>query len=121
MRKKEVYLILATVDCDEEQSGMPMNYIVKDYTKVLDNNKISFNVVANTKVEPNKYGTLWESILFAGEAGVVVDEKEKQKAFMEFFRRCSSGFNAELTECVKDFGSKAMVVDVSINNLSGDR
>jgi nitroimidazol reductase NimA-like FMN-containing flavoprotein (pyridoxamine 5'-phosphate oxidase superfamily) len=121
MSNKDVYLILATVDRDEEPCGVPINYIVKDYDTVIDNNKLSFNVVANTKVEPNKFGTLWESILFAGEAGVVVDEKEKQNAFLDLFRRCSSGFTAEFAEYVKSFGTKAMVVNVSINNLSGDR
>ena len=79
MSNKDVYLILATVDCDEEPCGVPMNYIVKDHSKVVHNNKVSFNVVANTRVAPNKFGTLWESILFAGEAGVVVDEEEKTK------------------------------------------
>lgn len=121
MSNKDVYLILATVDCDEEPCGVPMNYIVKDKCKAMDSNKVSFNVVANTKAAPNKFGTLWESILFAGEAGVVVDEKEKQNAFMDLFKRCSSGFTTEFTEYVKGFGAKAMVVNVSINNLSRDR
>lgn len=117
---KGEYLILATVDCEGEPYGAPLNYIVKDHFDFSDKNKVSFNAVGNTTVLPNKFGTLYKSIIVAGEASLVDDQKEKYDAFREFFQKYSSAFITECDEYIKTILSKAMVIRISIKSRAGD-
>lgn len=115
---KGVYLILATIDCDSEPCGVPISYIVKDNADIVNNHKVNFNVVANTKAVPNKFGTLWESILVSGEAGLIDDKEEKLSTLKTFFRQHVSGQPPGLEEYIESIESKAMVVNITINDLS---
>lgn len=116
---KGVYLILATIDCDGEPCGVPINYIVKDNCETLNNNKVSFNVIANTRVVPNKFGTLWESIFVSGEAVLIDDKNEKLSALHEFFQQYAPGHFLGLDESMERIGARAMVVNITINDLPG--
>lgn len=116
---KGVYLILATIDCDSESCGVPISYIVKDSSDIVNNHKVNFNVVANTKAVPNKFGTLWESVLVSGEAGLVDNKEEKLSTLKTFFQQHTSDRSPELDQYIESIESKAMVVNITINDLSG--
>lgn len=116
---KGVYLILATIDCDGEPCGVPINYIVKDNCETLNKNKVSFNVIANTRVVPNKFGTLWESIFVSGEAGLIDEKNEKLSALREFFRQFGPGRYPGFDESMERLEERAMVVNITINDLPG--
>lgn len=130
---KGEYGILATVDSDGQPYGVPISYIVKDnciyyhgtnaggskHDNILNNKKISFTVVGNTQVLPDKFGTLYESAIVFGEAYLVNDEDEKLSAFREFLKKYCDGFLAEGEKYIGNAGPKAIMVKIIINSLTG--
>jgi nitroimidazol reductase NimA-like FMN-containing flavoprotein (pyridoxamine 5'-phosphate oxidase superfamily) len=133
--KKGEYGILATVDGEGQPYGTPVNYIVADghiyfhgtvsggskYDNIAGNGKVCFTVVGSTDVMPEKFGTLFESVIVFGEAGLVSDEKERLLAFKEFLKKYSPGFLAEGEKYIETMGPKAMVVKIEIKSLTGKR
>lgn len=130
---KGEYGILATVDSDGQPYGVPLSYILKDnciyyhstnvsgskHDNILNNKKISFTVVGNTQVLPDKFGTLYESVIVLGEANLVNDEDEKLSAFREFLKKYCDGFFAEGEKYIENAGPKAIMVKITINSLTG--
>ena len=133
MLKKEEFGILATVDDNGQPYGVPLNYVVVDnyiychgngtggskLNNIKNNNKVSFSVVGKTKVLPDKFGTLYESVIIFGEADLVTDEKEKIMVFREFLMKYCSDFIEEGERYIKSVGHKAVVVKITIKSLSG--
>ncbi|MBR0598623.1 pyridoxamine 5'-phosphate oxidase family protein [Sinanaerobacter chloroacetimidivorans] len=129
------YGILATVDDDGQPYGVPLSYVVIDnsiyyhstnaggykHGNILNNNKVSFTVVGNTQVLPDKFGTLFESAIAFGEADIVNDEEERMLAFREFLKKYSEGFLTEGEKYIQSAGPKAMIVKISIDRLTGKR
>lgn len=99
------YGILATVDAGGQPYGVPLSHAVKDssiyfhstntggskYDNILNNKRVSFTVVGNTQVLPDKFGTLYESVIACGEAALVADENERLSAFRELLGKYCSG------------------------------
>lgn len=131
--EKGEYGILATVDGDGQPYGVPLSYVVMDnkiyyhattaggtkYDNIIKNKKVSFTVVGNTKILPDKFGTLYESAIVFGEASIVDDEEEKLPVFREFLNKYCAEYLAEGEKYIETAGSKAMLVKVSINSITG--
>jgi uncharacterized protein len=131
--KKGEYGILATVDDAGQPYGVPVSYVVLNdavyfhatnagghkFDNFTKNNKVSFTVVGATKVLPEQFGTLYESAVVFGEATVVDDENERLAAFREFLPKYSPAFLAEGEKYIQNAGPKAIIVKISINELSG--
>jgi Predicted flavin-nucleotide-binding protein len=130
---KGEYGILATVGKDGQPYGVPLSYVVRNnciyyhaanaggskYDNILFNHKVSFTVVGNTKVLPEKFGTLYESVVVFGEASVVDDPEEKLTVFREFLIKYCSGYISEGEKHIENSGSKAMIVKITIASLTG--
>jgi len=130
---KGEYGILATVGSDGQPYGVPLSYVVMDhfiyyhatnaggakYENILNNNKVSFTVVGDTQIIPDKFGTLYESAIVYGEASVVDNEDEKLTVFREFLKKYCSEYLAEGEKYIENVGSKAMIVKIGINTLTG--
>src|SRR5512139_1817387 len=92
---KGEYGILSTVSPDGQPYGVPLNY---SYTgdgiyfhcaveghkleNIQANNKVSFCVVGQTEVLPEKFSTKYESVIVFGEASEVTGD-EKHKGLIE--------------------------------------
>lgn len=127
------YGILSTVDQNGQPYGVPLNYAVVDkciyyhgtsaggskHSNILNNNKVSFTVVGKTKILPEKISTLYESVIVFGKANLVVDEKEKLMGFKELVKKYSPEFIIEGDKIIEDVGSKAIIVKITINSLTG--
>lgn len=130
---KGEYGILATVDSEGQPYGVPLSYIVYDnrvyyhatnaggskYDNIINNHKVSFTVVGNTQVLPDKFGTLYESAIVLGEAAVVEREEIKLVVFREFVKKYCAEYIAEGEKYIESMGSKAMIVEIPINSLTG--
>lgn len=130
---KGEYGILATVDGGGQPYGVPLSYAVKDnciyyhsaiaggskHDNILNNKKVSFTVVGDTQVLPDKFGTLYESVIVFGEAAPVDDEEERLSAFRELLVKYCSGYLSEGEDAIKRTGAKAMVVKITINSMTG--
>jgi nitroimidazol reductase NimA-like FMN-containing flavoprotein (pyridoxamine 5'-phosphate oxidase superfamily) len=133
--KKGEYGILATVDREGLPYGTPVNYVVADkyiyfhstiaggskYDNIMGNNKVCFTVVGKTDVMPEKFGTLFESVIAFGEASLVSDEEERLAAFREFLKKYSPGFLTEGEKYIAAMGPKAMILKIAIKSLTGKR
>lgn len=133
--KKGEYGILATVDEDSQPYGVPVSYVTGEgclyyhntnaggtkNDNILANKKVSFTVVGDTKVLPDKFGTLFESAIVYGEAELVTDEEEKLTAFREFLGKYCQGFLTEGEEYIKNAGPKADMVKITIKKITGKR
>lgn len=127
------YGILATVDNEGQPYGVPLSYVVVDnciyyhgtnaggtkYNNIISNHKVTFTVVGNTKVMPEKFGTLYESVIALGEASEVTDEAEKRGALKEFLYKYSAEFIAEGEKYVESAVSKTSIIKIEIKTLTG--
>ena len=131
--KEGEYGLLATVDDKLQPYGVPVNYVLignsiyvhstneggVKYSNLAANPKVSFTVVGGTKVLPNQFGTLYESAIVIGKAELVVDEAERMMAFREFVTKYSPDFVPEGERYISASGPKAMIVKISIDEITG--
>jgi uncharacterized protein len=131
--KKGEYGILATVDEAGQPYGVPVSYVVMDgavyfhatnagghkFDNFTKNSKVCFTVVGDTQTLPDQFATLYESVVVFGEAIVVDDEAERVAAFREFLPKYSPAFLAEGEQYIKTAGPLAMIIKISINEISG--
>ncbi|MDR1147888.1 MAG: pyridoxamine 5'-phosphate oxidase family protein [Spirochaetaceae bacterium] len=131
--EKGEYGILATVDREGWPYGTPVNYVVADkhiyfhgtasggskYDNIMRDGRVCFTVVGKTEVTPEKFGTLFESVIAFGEASLVSDEEERLAVFREFLKKYSSEFLTEGEKYIKAMGPKAMIVKIAIKSLTG--
>ena len=131
--KKGEYGILATVDEVGQPYGVPVSYVVlndavyfhatnaggQKFDNFTKNSKVSFTVVGNTQVLPDQFATLYESAIVIGEAILVDDEAERLAAFREFLPKYSPAFLAEGDQYIKTAGPMAMIIKISINEITG--
>lgn len=75
--------------------------------------------MGKTKVLPDKFGTLYESIIAFGEAELVSNEEERLMAFREFLNKYCAEFIKEGEKYINVAGPKAMIIKIKIENLTG--
>lgn len=127
------YGILSTVNEMGEPYGTPVNYIVyknalyihcanvgSKLDNILNNNSVCFTVVGNTKVLPDQFGTLYESVVVFGKAIILADEDgEKESALKEIIKKYSPDFINEGNVYIEKAKARTKVVKIVIGNLSG--
>jgi nitroimidazol reductase NimA-like FMN-containing flavoprotein (pyridoxamine 5'-phosphate oxidase superfamily) len=88
------YGILSMVDIDNSGYGIPLNYVwdgnqsvyihcapVGHKMEALEKNaQVSFCIIGNTKLMPDKFTTEYESIILRGTAYIHLDEQERMHA-----------------------------------------
>ncbi len=129
--KKGEYGILSTVSSDNQPYGVPLSYCFIDQKiyfhcarkgKKLDNiafnTKISFCVVGETKVQPDKFSTKFESCIVFGTATEVFGE-EKRMALEGLINKYSRQFQTEGLEYIKKAGEKTKVIKIVSESLTG--
>lgn len=125
------YGVLSTVSPDGQPYGVPLNYSYSGdviyfhcaleghkLENIKGNKKVSFCVVGNTEVLPDKFATKYESVIVFGEACEVTGE-EKQKGFVELLKKYSSGFMKEGQVYIEKIGSTARVCKISPESITG--
>lgn len=100
------YGILSTVGSDGKPYSVPMNYSWKDgrihlhcaakVGKKLENlsysPEVCFVVVGRTRVIPEEFGTLYESVIVTGRVGSSPDKRKSLESLVEKY---SSGYEQE--------------------------
>lgn len=127
------YGILATADPDGQPYGVPLSYAVLDrvvyyhstnaesskHDNIKSNPKVSFTVVGNTQVIPEKFGTLYESVIVFGEASFVEDEAETVVAYGELLKKYCADFLPEGEQYRLSSGPRTVIGKISIHSLTG--
>jgi nitroimidazol reductase NimA-like FMN-containing flavoprotein (pyridoxamine 5'-phosphate oxidase superfamily) len=129
--EKGEFGILSTVSPDHEPYGVPLNYcLINDHIyfhcavegKKIDhlrhNPDVSFCVVGNTEVMPEKFGTRYESCIVHGPASEAFGE-EKQLALEGLIRKYTGEFFADGLKYIEKSKNSTRIFKISIEIVSG--
>lgn len=129
--KKCNYGILSTIGENGYPYGVPVSYVYIDNAiyfhgalegqkldNIMNNNKVSFCVVGETCVLPDKFSTKFESVIIFGRANEVYDE-EKNMVMLEILNKYSKEHLESGKQYIKNAGSKVRVIKISIEHISG--
>lgn len=125
------YGILSTVGENGYSYGVPLNYVYINNSiyfhcaleghkldNIKNNNKVSFCVVGDTCVLPEKFDTKFKSAIIFGIANEVFDE-EKNTAFLELINKYSPDYIEEGKKYIEHSSRAAKVIKISIEHISG--
>lgn len=83
------------------------------------NDSVCFCVVGNTNVQPDKFTTLYESVLAFGNIVVVSDDDEKMKALMLLVDKYSPEYKDIGLKYAKGSFARTKVLRIDIERISG--
>lgn len=125
------YGILSTTGENRYAYGVPVSYIYENNSiyfhcavegqkldNIKNNNKVSFCVVGQTLLLPEKFSTNYASVIAFGTAVEVFDE-EKNMAMLAIVSKYSPEFIETGKEYIKNAGNKTKVVKIRIEHMSG--
>lgn len=129
--KKCNYGILSTVNDDGYAYGVPVSYVYTNDSiyfhgatqghkldNIASNNKVSFCVVGQTCILPDKFSTKYESVIVFGKATEVFDN-EKNMALLDLINKYSKDYLEKGKEYVENAASKTRVIKINIEHISG--
>jgi uncharacterized protein len=129
--KKCEYGILSTVDENGYPYGVPLSYVYANDSiyfhsaveghkleNIKKNDKVSFGVVGQTDVLPDKFSTKYESVIIFGRAKEVFDD-EKNAALLELINKYSADYIEKGKIYIKNASDKTKVMKISIDHISG--
>lgn len=125
------YGILSTCAADGQPYGLPLSYCVlgnaiyfhcalagHKLENIAVNSQVSFCVVGNTEVLPDKFATRYESVIVSGIASEVFDE-EKQRGLEGLLPKYSPGFISEGMAYIKADMGRTRVFRIDIGTICG--
>ena len=128
---KAEYGILSTVSRDGQPYGVPLNFcVIEDclyfhhaveghlVENITGNPLVSFCVVGDTVLIPEKFGTLYESVILFGNIEEVFDA-QKQAGLERLVAKYSSDFKREGREYIEKLWDRTRVFKIKITDISG--
>lgn len=114
---------------------IPLSYVQVDQTlyfhcaksghkidAILKNPKVSFCVVDDDTIVPEKFTTYFKSVIVYGSALIVNDEDERRKAFDALANKYSKDVAEYLkNEEIRKAGPAALIVRIDIEHMSGKK
>ncbi|APM37817.1 pyridoxamine 5'-phosphate oxidase family protein [Clostridium kluyveri] len=129
--KNNSYGILSTVSQNSYPYGVPVSYVflnnsiyfhcaVKGHKldNILNNSKVSFCVVGQTCILPDKFSTKYESVVVFGRA-VEAFDGEKNRALLEILNKYSPDYIEKGKEYIKNSSKATKVIKISVEHISG--
>ncbi len=123
--------ILSTVSPDGKPYGIPMNFCMigediyfhsagegRKLENIASCSTVSFCVVGNTEVLPDKFGTKYESAVVTGKAEEVFGS-EKQRGLEGLLLKYSPGFITEGRKFIDKASHKTRVFRIHMESISG--
>jgi uncharacterized protein len=128
---KGKYGILSTVSSEGQPYGVPVNYsstgdvlyfhcAVEGHKleNIATNNRVSFCVVGETEILPDKFATRYESTIVIGKAFELTG-KEKLSGLVEILKKFSPDFMEKGRLYIDNNIEKARVYKIEIESFSG--
>ncbi len=129
--EKGEYGILSMVSSANEPYGVPLNFCFidgniyfhcalegKKLDNIAHNPNVSFCVVGETKIQPDKFSTKFESSIVFGTAAEVTGD-EKQMALEELVKKYSKRFETQGLEYIKKAHQKTKMIKIIPKSFSG--
>jgi len=128
---KGEYGVLSLCSPENEAYGIPLNYVFDgdklyfhcategsklDYLRI--NKKASFCVVGETRLLPEKFGTLYRSAIASGVLSEV-EGSEKREVLVLFVKKYSPDYEQEGLLFIDKLLEQVAVLKLSIEHLSG--
>ena len=125
------YGILSTISENGYPYGVPVDFVyINDsiyfhcateghkLNNILNNNKVSFCLVGQTQVLPDKFSTNYESVIIFGKA-VEVFNDEKNMALSEILNKYSPEYIEKGKKYIKNTITNVKVIKIKIEHLTG--
>lgn len=125
------YGVLGTVGENEYPYTIPLNYVYIDNTiyfhcategnkldNIKFNDKVSFSVVGKTKLLPEKFSTIYESVIAFGKASIIVENEEKKKALIAIIDKYSPEFKKEGLQYIDRAIDKTNIIKITIEHIT---
>lgn len=127
------YGILSTVDKEGNPYGVPLSYAFDEGSiyfhgtneggrktdNIMDNSKVSLTVVGETKVLPDKFATLYHSVIAEGTIRLLHDEAAKKAGLMKLVQKYSSEFSQKGAAYIDNAMDKVAVYEMTVETISG--
>ena len=127
------YGTLSMIDGNGKAYAVPITYTLLDDDIILHstnaegwrkaaliaNPKVCFSVVANTKVLPDQFGTLYCSAIVRGKAMQIADEDEKKTALAAFLPKYSADYIEKGERYIAAAVGQVDVWKIHIEELTG--
>lgn len=124
--------VLALSDDSEYPYAVPLSYVYDDYKiyfhcakeghkldMLANNDKVSFCVIAQDEIVPEKYTTHYRSVIAFGKASIITDEVKKHKAIEKLaFKYNPNDKEGCLSEIEKSIHRMHMI-ELEIDCMSG--
>jgi nitroimidazol reductase NimA-like FMN-containing flavoprotein (pyridoxamine 5'-phosphate oxidase superfamily) len=125
------YGVLSTQGSNGYSYGIPLSYAYKDGSiffhcalegQKVENikhcNKVSFCVVGKTQVQPDKFGTVYESAIVFGEASELSGQ-DKEEALLALIEKYSKEYMEAGRKYIKNSGAATKVFNIKVEHISG--
>ncbi|MBS4535742.1 pyridoxamine 5'-phosphate oxidase family protein [Clostridium sp. D2Q-14] len=129
--EKGNYGILSTIGESGYPYGVPMNYIYYNESiylhcadegykldNISKNNKVSFCIVRESEVVPEKFSTNYKSVITFGKIKIV-DDNEKKEVLLNFIKKFAKDFLDKGIKYVENSFHKTTVLEIKIEHLTG--
>ncbi|MBW2613470.1 MAG: pyridoxamine 5'-phosphate oxidase family protein [Deltaproteobacteria bacterium] len=127
------YGVLSTVGTDGQPYGVPLNYAYKDnciyfhcaltghkIDNIVNNPKVSFCAVGDTKVLPSEFSTNYVSAVAFGVASEI-QGTERYNALVLLLEKFSPDFLEEGKKYIKKLDKATKVIKIEIQHISGKK
>ncbi len=126
------YGVLSTVDEDNQPYGVPLNYVLLDdalffhcttegglkLRNIDSRNKVSFCVVGETEVIPDKFSTTYESVIVFGTTSRI-QGRDKEKPLTALLKKYSAAHLEAGKKYLEKAINKTEVIKITIDKVTG--
>ncbi len=86
---------------------------------ILRNNKVTFCIIAQDQVIPEKYTTYFRSVILFGKARILDNPKEKRDALEKLAKKYSSDKMKKIKEEIEKQFERVYMVEINIEHITG--
>ncbi|MBR1993728.1 MAG: pyridoxamine 5'-phosphate oxidase family protein [Firmicutes bacterium] len=124
--------VLSVIGDDGYPYGVPVSYIYHDgkiyfhcageghkLDAIKADSRVSFTVVGADEIAPEKFTTMYKSVIAFGRASIIDTDEEKMAALNLIREKYSGNFPKEGAAYIEKFWDKTTVVVIEIEHMTG--
>lgn len=130
------YGVLSTCSLAGVPYGVPVNYVYVPAERAIyfhcfvagrkldnlrENDRVSFVVVGEQQIMPERFVTHYTSVLVEGHAALIVDPEEKTKRLLQLCQALVPTALARRDQVIRQQLAAVNIVRISVNSVTGKR
>lgn len=125
------YGVFSSINENGYPYGVPVNYVYHDNCiyfhcandghklhNIKTNNNVSFCVVSDTKIIPEKFSTKYKSVIAFGKASEVIDES-KGLVLLKIIEKYSNDYIESGKKYIEKSKDNTKIIKIDIDHMSG--